>query len=122
MMFALNFVAVRFSLKFLLSHFLIYKSNSTNAYRYLTSELPESLDFSSRKEERGAGGGTAWRMNAVPSPGHKKTKNFKLNQGITKNLNFYNFKILPSTLLAAVPRFHMQIPAQKIDRALDRIL
>ena len=44
------------------------RDSSTNAYRYLTSELTESLDFSSRKEERGAGGGTAWRMNAVPSP------------------------------------------------------
>ena len=87
MMFALNFVAVRFSLKFLLSHFLIYKSNSTNAYRYLTSERTESLDFSSRKEERGAGGGTAWRMNAVPSPGHKKAKKFNLNQGIANILN-----------------------------------
>ena len=61
-------------------------------------------------------------MNAVPSPGHKKTKNFKLNQGITKNLNFYNLKILPSTLLAAVPRLHMQISAQKIDSTLDRVL
>ena len=33
-------------------------------------------------EERGAGGGTAWRMNAVPSPGDKKIKDFELNQGI----------------------------------------
>ena len=27
-------------------------------------------------------------MNAVPSPGYKKTKNFKLNQGIANILNF----------------------------------
>ena len=28
---------------------------------------------------------------AVPSPGHKKSKNFRINQGITENLNFTCF-------------------------------
>ena len=45
-------------------------------------------------EERGAGGGTVRLWSAVPSPGHKKAKNFKLNQGITKNLNFISLSII----------------------------
>ena len=45
-------------------------------------------------EERGAGGGTVRLWSAVPSPGHKKTKDFKLNQGITKDLNFISLFIM----------------------------
>ena len=53
MMFALNYMAVRFSLKFSVSHFLIH--------------------IKKPMEERGAGGGTVRLWSAVPSPGHKKT-------------------------------------------------
>ena len=45
-------------------------------------------------EERGAGGGTVRLWSAVPSPGYKKTENFKLNQGITKDLNFISLFII----------------------------
>ena len=39
-------------------------------------------------EERGAGGGTVRLWIAVPSPGHKKSEKFKLNQEIAKFLSF----------------------------------
>ena len=45
-------------------------------------------------EERGAGGGTVRLWSAVPSLGYKKTENFKLNQGITKDLNFISLFIM----------------------------
>ena len=49
MMFALNFVAVRFNLKFSVSHFFD--------------------PYKKPMEERGAGGGTVRLWSAVPSPG-----------------------------------------------------
>ena len=74
MMFALNYVAVRYGLKSSVSNFMIH--------------------IKKPKEERGAGGGTVRLWSAVPSPGHKKTKDFKLNQGITKDLNFISLFII----------------------------
>ena len=89
MMFALNFVAVRFSLKFSVSHFFD--------------------PYKKPMEERGAGGGTVRLWSAVPSPGHKKTKNFKLNQRIAKILSFtcspYNAPVLAGEKPSQTPKF-----------------
>ena len=72
MMFALNFMAVRLSQKFSLSNFLIHnKANGRNICRVNASnnEFPLRGNIGG-----GAGGGTAWRLSAVPSPGYKKLK------------------------------------------------
>ena len=60
-------------------------------------------------EERGAGGGTVRLWSAVPSPGDKKVKNFKLNQRIANILSFtcssYNAPVFAGEKPSQTPKF-----------------